>query len=81
MGIEGVDRIWNLSSVPKLKDFVYAVNDETRRNLANEVIDYFVHRVVPCYNHLSSGPIHGDLNEQNVLGNNFIARSQCQVYK
>lgn len=64
-----MDRIWNLSSVPKLKEFVFAVQDEERRALAVQVIENFQSSVVPHYGKLARGPIHGDLNEQNILGN------------
>ena len=34
-----------------------------------EVIENFKSNVVPLLEELESGPIHGDLNEQNILGN------------
>jgi len=66
-GIVGVERIWNLNSVPKVKEFVHAVTDETRRALSVKVIENFEKVVVPEYHQLLSGAIHGDLNEQNIL--------------
>jgi hydroxylysine kinase len=68
----GVDRIWNLSAVPKLKEFVFAVEDEERRALAVQVIENFQSSVVPHYGKLACGPIHGDLNEQNILGKTIL---------
>ena len=64
----GVDRIWNLSAVPKLRQFTYAVQDENKRALAVQVIERFQSHVVPHYGELAHGSIHGDLNEQNILG-------------
>lgn len=66
-GLEGVERIWNLSSLPKVKDFISTVADEKRRALSHEVIENFERVVVPEYNQLLFGAIHGDLNEQNIL--------------
>ena len=67
-GLEGVERIWNLSSLPKVKDFISTVADEKRRALSHEVIENFERVVVPEYDQLLFGAIHGDLNEQNILG-------------
>ena len=64
----GINRIWNLSAVPTLTEFAYAVADEDRRRLAVEVIANFKENVVPHYNQLLCGAIHGDFNEQNILG-------------
>ena len=45
------------------------MTDETRRALSVKVIENFEKVVVPEYHQLLSGAIHGDLNEQNILGN------------
>ena len=66
-----IDRIWNLSAVPKLTEFVYAVIDEDRRVLVEDVIKNFVNNVVPQYEKLIHGAIHGDMNEQNILGTSY----------
>jgi len=50
---------------------VFAVQDEARRALAVQVIENFQSSVVPHYGKLASGPIHGDLNEQNILGKKY----------
>ena len=68
-GLVGVERIWNLSSLPKVQEFVGAVTDEKRRALSVEVIENFKKVVIPEYDQLLFGAIHGDLNEQNILGN------------
>ena len=66
-----IGRIWNLSAVPKLTEFVYAVIDEDRRVLVEDVIKNFVNNVVPQYEKLIHGAIHGDMNEQNILGTSY----------
>jgi len=66
-----IDRIWNLSAVPKLSEFLYAVIDEDRRVLVENVIENFVKNVVPQYGKLIHGAIHGDMNEQNILGTSY----------
>lgn len=68
-GLKGVDRIWNLIAVPKLVDFVYVIADEQKHSLSMEVIENFKSNVIPFLQELESGPIHGDFNEQNILGN------------
>lgn len=67
-GIKGIDRIWNLNAVPKLSDFAYVIKDEQKHKLAMEVVDNFKTNVLPHLQKLESGPIHGDFNEQNILG-------------
>ncbi len=62
------NRIWNMSSVPQVSQFLYAVTDPERRALAQQVIDQFNAVVVPTYDQLVRGAIHGDMNEQNILG-------------
>ncbi|XP_046752306.1 hydroxylysine kinase [Diprion similis] len=59
--------LWMLSSVPRLRDFVHAVDDARRRRLVNEVIVKFVEEVMGGMERLEKGIIHGDLNEQNIL--------------
>lgn len=61
------NRIWNMSSVPQVSQFLYAVTDPERRALAQQVIDQFNAVVVPTYDQLVRGAIHGDMNEQNIL--------------
>lgn len=51
-----------------MKEFAWAVTDEKRRSLSLEVIENFETVVVPEYKDLLFGAIHGDLNEQNILG-------------
>ncbi len=47
--------MWALSSVPKLKDFLYAVTDDTKRALATHVIEGFETEIVPKANTFRKG--------------------------
>ena len=38
--------MWALSSVPKLKDFLYAVTDEKKKALATSVIEGFENEIM-----------------------------------
>jgi hydroxylysine kinase len=58
-----------LIAVPKLVDFVYVIADEQKHSLSMEVVENFKSNVIPFLQELESGPIHGDFNEQNILGN------------
>ena len=66
--LKGNKRIWNLNSVPQLTNFVYVLQDKNKHTLAMEVINNFQSYVLPNLDGLESGPIHGDFNEQNILG-------------
>ncbi|KAI4497003.1 hypothetical protein M0802_007951 [Mischocyttarus mexicanus] len=69
--------MWMLISMSKLYSFVFAVKDETRRELANAIIRTFENDVLKFVPILEQGMIHGDLNEQNILinddGNEIVA--------
>jgi hypothetical protein len=41
--------------VPKLKDFVFAVTDESNKQLVNSVIEAFTTQVEPLYPQFSKG--------------------------
>lgn len=59
--------VWMLSSVPKLRQFTYAVSNTHERLLAHQVIQVFerdVLRIIPL---LEQSIVHGDLNEQNIV--------------
>ncbi|XP_046628593.1 hydroxylysine kinase [Neodiprion virginianus] len=59
--------LWMLNSVPRLRDFVHAVDDARRRRVVNEVVAKFEEEVTGGMEMLEKGIIHGDLNEQNIL--------------
>ncbi|CAK9830902.1 Hydroxylysine kinase [Anthophora retusa] len=61
--------LWMLNSVPKLRQFTYAVKNTDERELALRVILAFEEDVLQVIPQLEEGMIHGDLNEQNLVMN------------
>lgn len=59
--------MWMLQSVPDLRQFLYAVKDEERRLICEEVIDAFEAKVLSLLPTLEHQIIHGDFNEQNIV--------------
>ncbi|XP_076631996.1 hydroxylysine kinase [Colletes latitarsis] len=59
--------LWMLTSVPRLRQFTYAVNNALEKTLANQVIQTFEQDVLRVTSQLEQGIIHGDLNEQNIV--------------
>ncbi|XP_078047959.1 hydroxylysine kinase [Augochlora pura] len=59
--------LWTLTSMPKLRQFIYAVKDDTEKDLVYQVINAFEKDVLPVITKLEQGVIHGDLNEQNIV--------------
>ncbi|KAG7196352.1 hypothetical protein KM043_001332 [Ampulex compressa] len=64
---EDYKTLWMLSSVPVLRQFLYAVKGEAERKLTEDVIVAFEKDVLQVEARLEQGVIHGDLNEQNIL--------------
>lgn len=60
-------KIWSLSAVPRLHQFTFAIGDDEKRQLVRDVLDAFECQVLPNVATFSSGVLHGDFNEQNVL--------------
>jgi len=48
-------RIWSLTSVPQLRQFTYAIDDDAKRQLVEEVIDAFEREVLPNVAQFSAG--------------------------
>ncbi|XP_043281704.1 hydroxylysine kinase [Venturia canescens] len=67
--IEKRSFLWMLAAVPKLRDYMYALNNEEDRKMIAEVVKQFETQVFPVVEKLEHGIIHGDLNEQNLLVN------------
>ncbi|KOC68389.1 Aminoglycoside phosphotransferase domain-containing protein 1 [Habropoda laboriosa] len=61
------ETLWMLKSVPKLRQFTYAVKNTVERELAHQVILGFEEDVLQVTPQLEQGMIHGDLNEQNLV--------------
>lgn len=59
--------LWNLSSIPQLKDFVYVLKDHGRKSIVEQIIESFETHVLPHIDKLTKQVIHGDYNEQNVI--------------
>lgn len=59
--------IWMLNSVPKLKEFLYVLENEEEKRIVSEVIASFEEKVLAIVDRLEKGIIHGDLNEQNIV--------------
>jgi len=64
---EGRNNIWYLNSIPQVKNFLHAVQDETRRKMCKDIFDAFEKEVLGKIDELEVGIIHGDFNEQNIL--------------
>lgn len=59
--------LWMLTSIPKLREFIYVVKNSFEKQLVHDVILSFEREVLPITAQLEQGIIHGDLNEQNIL--------------
>jgi len=59
--------IWFLSSIPEVRNFLSAVENEKKRQMAMEIMDEFINTVLPMVDQLDQQIIHGDFNEQNIL--------------
>lgn len=63
----GHKTLWMLNSVPKLRQFTYALKNVFERELAHQVIRVFENDVLLVTPKLQQGMIHGDLNEHNFV--------------
>ncbi|XP_050691555.1 hydroxylysine kinase-like [Eriocheir sinensis] len=59
--------IWCLESAPELSKFLFAVKDEGRRRLVEEVLEAWQTTVVPLLPTLERGFIHGDCSDYNII--------------
>ncbi|KAJ8924242.1 hypothetical protein NQ315_007034 [Exocentrus adspersus] len=59
--------LWMLKCTPELRQFIFAVTDESRKKTILEIINEFETRVLPLSDTFQSGLIHGDFNEQNII--------------
>ena len=64
---ESRNNIWYLNSIPQVKNFLHAVQDEDRRAMCKDIFDSFDKEVLGKQDQLEVGIIHGDFNEQNIL--------------
>ncbi|RWS02853.1 hydroxylysine kinase-like isoform X2, partial [Dinothrombium tinctorium] len=67
--------IWSLNNVPRLRSFLFALKDESRKVLVSNLIKEFEIDVLSKTHSFKAGIIHGDFNEQNLIvdkvGNEF----------
>ena len=66
-GYQNRNSIWYLSSIPDLSNFTFAITDQNRKSLAEDIIAEFTSTVKPNEDQLQKSIIHGDFNEQNIL--------------
>ncbi|KAJ8683330.1 hypothetical protein QAD02_019122 [Eretmocerus hayati] len=59
--------IWFLSSVPKIRVFISALDSKNDIDLVENIIQNFERQVLTATNNFDSGLIHGDLNESNII--------------
>ncbi|XP_055837835.1 hydroxylysine kinase [Episyrphus balteatus] len=59
--------LWNLMSIPKLRDFVYVLTDHGRKSIVEQIIESFETNVLPHVDKMKKQVIHGDYNEQNII--------------
>lgn len=59
--------IWMLSNAPQVKQFLFAVKNDSHRALVESVLQNFENRVLTNMDKLPKGVIHGDINEQNII--------------
>ncbi|BFF95917.1 hydroxylysine kinase [Drosophila madeirensis] len=58
---------WLLQNVPRVREFLFAVKDQERKELCEEVIDAFESKVLSVVSTLEHQIIHGDFNESNIV--------------
>lgn len=59
--------VWMLDSFLQLKDFLYVVKDEQRKDIVEQVLEAYEKRVVPMLDEFETGVIYGDFNEYNII--------------
>lgn len=67
MSYETHESTWQLQSVPKLKDFLYVLQDHSRKEMMEQIIKEFENVVLSKIDDFDSQIIHGDYNEQNIV--------------
>jgi len=58
---------WDLQRADSVRNLLVHVKDPIRRDMANQVLDYFVLNTKSSMSQLRMQPIHNDLNSHNVL--------------
>lgn len=71
--------LWQLESVPRLAEFVYALKCEQRQEIVDEVLVEFEKRVLAHRDEFARGIIHGDFNEQNIVVQQTAADDEWRI--
>ncbi|OXU29563.1 hypothetical protein TSAR_012664 [Trichomalopsis sarcophagae] len=66
-GYDNHTSLWVLPAVPRLREFMFALEDKSQVELVEQVISSFEQRVLSILASLDKGIIHGDLNEDNLI--------------
>ncbi|KAK0078982.1 hypothetical protein PV325_001883 [Microctonus aethiopoides] len=61
--------LWSLMSVPKLRDYIYVIDNDKDKSIVIDVINKFESDILTNLDKLNKGMIHGDINEQNIIVN------------
>ncbi|XP_041478244.1 hydroxylysine kinase-like [Lytechinus variegatus] len=61
------DLIWCLSNVPRLREYLFVLQDNNQRRVIEDVIDAFEEKVLKIEHKLRKGMIHSDFSEFNLL--------------
>jgi hydroxylysine kinase len=56
-----------LENVAQIQPYFFAVHDDRKLRVVEEVLKKFAELVTPILDRLPKGPIHGDMNEYNIL--------------
>lgn len=59
--------LWMFDSIPRLEEFLFAVKDEEKKEIVEQVLAAFDTAVGQHQELFAKGIIHGDFNEQNIL--------------
>ncbi|XP_018333576.1 hydroxylysine kinase [Agrilus planipennis] len=59
--------IWMLNSVPRLKEFTFAIKEDNKLQVFLNIINNYEEKVLKNYDKFRKGLIHGDINEQNLI--------------
>ncbi|GFN92091.1 hydroxylysine kinase [Plakobranchus ocellatus] len=77
---ETFDPLWNLSNLSKVSEVTFAVKEEEKRKLSEDVIKQFETQVLPNRHTLRKGQIHGDINENNILVDDVCSDSRVPQF-
>ncbi|XP_037960289.1 hydroxylysine kinase [Teleopsis dalmanni] len=71
--------VWMLQSIPQLREFLYALQDHSRKAMVEEIIESFEREVLTKLDTFEKQIIHGDFNEQNIVVNQLPGQSDYKI--